>query len=80
MSIVTPLGIIHRILDEAHESTIKIKDLDELIHEPLDESFETKEHNKQISSKDILEIKNMSFTYPEKDIPALRNINLQIVT
>jgi len=78
MSITTPLAIIHRILDEAHESTIKVNDLDNLMNEPLDKSFETEIDNKYRESDLALEINNLSFTYPEKDIPVLKKVNLNI--
>mgnify|MGYP001613263954 CR=1 FL=1 len=41
MSVIVPLREIHRILDEAHESSIKVQDLHELMTQPLDESFKT---------------------------------------
>jgi len=78
MSIVTPLAIIHRILDEAHESAIKVQDLNELINQPLDESFKTRNTNDAIESNLALEIKNLSFTYPGKTEPVLKNTNLAI--
>jgi ATP-binding cassette subfamily B protein len=34
MSILNPLRTIHRILDEAHESSIKVQDLDDLLSQP----------------------------------------------
>jgi len=78
MSIINPLGIIHRILDESHESTIKVNDLDDLLSEPLDKSFETKTTEIKDVSNLAIEIKNLSFTYQEKNNQILNNINLQI--
>ncbi|MFH1253269.1 MAG: ABC transporter ATP-binding protein [Candidatus Uhrbacteria bacterium] len=78
MSIVTPLATIHRILDEAHESAIKVQDLNELINQPLDKSFKTKTANNMLESNLALEIKNLSFTYSGKTEPVLKNINLTI--
>ena len=39
LSAVTPLREIHRILDEAHESSIRVRDLYELFAQRVDESY-----------------------------------------
>lgn len=78
MSIVTPLATIHRILDEAHESAIKVQDLNDLINQPLDESFKTEAAEDITESNLALEIKNLSFIYPGKLEPVLKNINLVV--
>lgn len=78
MSILNPLGTIHRILDEAHESSIKVQDLDDLLTQPLDKSFENLKNDTGHNSKFALEIKNLSFVYPQKIDSTLRDINLFI--
>lgn len=79
MSIVTPLGTIHRILDEAHESSIKVKDLNDLLVQPLDKSFINPSENKtRTNSQFAIELKNLSFAYPQKNEITLQNINLTI--
>ena len=81
MSILNPLGAIHRILDEAHESSIKVQDLDDLLSQPLDKSFITSSNNRAKSDSPFaLEFKNLSFAYPQKNETALKNINLAIAT
>ena len=81
MSILNPLGTIHRILDEAHESSIKVQDLDDLLTQPLDKSFITYSKDKAESdSQFALELKNLSFAYPQKNETALKKINLAIST
>lgn len=77
MSIINPLWTIHRILDEAHESTIKVSDLDALLSEPFDKSFET-ETTESKESNLVVEIKNVHFTYSEKNTQILKNISLEI--
>ncbi len=80
MSILNPLGAIHRILDEAHESSIKVQDLDDLLAQPLDKSFNVAEKEKENNDpKIMLELKNLSFIYPQKKETTLKNINLTIV-
>lgn len=78
MSIINPLGIIHRILDESHESTIKVNDLNNLLSEPLDKSFGTETNDIWETSNLALKISNLNFTYQEKNIQVLNNINLQV--
>ena len=78
MSIIGPLREIHRILDESHESSIKVQDLHDLITQPLDEAFLTKESNEPKAVPLILQIKNLSFNYPEKKELVLKNITLNI--
>ncbi len=79
MSILNPLRTIHRILDEAHESSIKVNDLDELLSQPLDKSFKVDKGSSASSDLETaLEIKNLSFAYPGKSENILKNINLAV--
>ncbi|MFA6917376.1 MAG: ABC transporter ATP-binding protein [Candidatus Gracilibacteria bacterium] len=78
MSVISPLREIHRILDQAHESSIKVKDLVELKGQPLDESFNTKYKNKK-AREGILEVKNLSFEYLDNKGVVLDKINLKIL-
>lgn len=78
MSILNPLGTIHRILDEAHESSIKVQDLDDLLTQPLDKSFLHHKITIKSESKFALEIKNLSYSYPQKSESILKNIDLVI--
>ncbi|HUD19300.1 MAG TPA: ABC transporter ATP-binding protein [Patescibacteria group bacterium] len=80
LSITGPLREIHRILDEAHESSIRVNDLYDLLGEPIDESFKTTAGG--VSSlpkrKNVIEINKLSFSYPTKKIKVLDGINLTI--
>lgn len=78
MSVIAPLREIHRILDEAHESSIKVQDLHELMTEPLDESLKTKRVSVQETAENILEINKLSFKYAGKKDLILNGINLEI--
>jgi len=78
ISVTSPLREIHRILDQAHESSIKVQDLHKLSTQPLDESFNTKESKAEKEKKNILEIRNLSFKYIERKDLVLDNINLKI--
>ena len=78
MSVISPLREIHRILDQAHESSIKVQDLHELITQPIDESFNTNEIELKEKTKIILNANNLSFQYPKKKGLILDKINLKI--
>lgn len=78
LSITGPLREIHRILDEAHESSIRVNDLYELIRQPLDQSFLTQNKLKSSSKTDLISINNLSFNYFGKSEKILDNINLSI--
>lgn len=77
LSITGPLREIHRILDEAHENSIRVNDLYELLDEPIDESFKTIS-KKIIPYSNIIEIKNLSFRYPNKNNKVIDNISFTI--
>src|SRR5262249_22053957 len=40
LSVMAPLNEIHRFIDEAHESSLRVADLIGLLEEPVDPSFE----------------------------------------
>jgi ATP-binding cassette subfamily B protein len=41
LNVMTPLGEVHRVLDEGHESSLQVGDLLEMLAEPIDPSFAT---------------------------------------
>ena len=77
MSVISPLREIHRILDEAHESSIRVQDLYELQHEPLDVSFEASNQIKK-NSTDTVEIRDLSFSYKDSEKNVLSKLNVTI--
>lgn len=79
LSITGPLREIHRILDEAHESSIKVNDLYELLDQPLDESFKPKVSKvNRLKSTNIIQVKNMSFSYLGRQEGVLEKINFAV--
>lgn len=79
LSITGPLREIHRILDQAHENSIRVNDLYGLLHEPLDESFTT-DHAKyhgiaKSKNANALEVQKLSFSYPNKTDSLLYKVN-----
>ncbi len=82
LSIINPLREIHRLLDQAHESSIQVNDLYNLLQQPLDSSFTLKRENKnkeKNENENVLVIKNLSFSYNNsKKIGVLKNITMRI--
>src|SRR3989338_8073700 len=77
LSITGPLREIHRILDEAHESSIRVNDLYELLNQPRDISFHQKVQKTTTSNNDnAIVIKKLSFRYG--NAPVLRDVTLAI--
>ena len=77
MSITGPLREIHRILDEAHESSIRVNDLYDLLNQPRDISFQA--HGKgrfDSNNANAIEISKLSFKY--ENSPVLQDINFVI--
>lgn len=42
MGVMAPLREVHRILDDAHESSIRVGDLMQMMNEPLDDSYQVR--------------------------------------
>ncbi len=84
LSITGPLREIHRILDQAHESSILVNDLYSLLNEPTDISFRIpppSQHSRSNTEipNSILNIKSLSFAYPENSHQLiLNNITLSV--
>jgi len=77
MSITGPLREIHRILDEAHESSIRVNDLYDLLNQPRDISFQVHGEKKFSSSNaKAIEVNKLSFKY--ENSPVLQNISFVI--
>lgn len=83
LSVMTPLNEIHRVLDEGHESSLRVGDLVEMLREPEDRSFTT---NSQSSPRlairhPALRLENLGVEYvtPQgKSKRALDGISLEI--
>ena len=77
LSITGPLREIHRILDEAHESSIKVNDLYDLLNQPRDISFQAHGKEKTASNNaNAIEVSKLSFKYGNS--PVLQDINFTI--
>ncbi len=77
LNITGPLREIHRILDEAHESSIKVNDLYDLLNQPRDISFQANGKEKfALNNANAIEISKLSFKYENSLV--LQNVNFII--
>lgn len=77
LSIIGPLREIHRILDQAHESSIKVNDLYDLLDQPRDISFRVKGRKNIVSNNtNAIRVSKLSFKY--ENAPVLHDINFVI--
>lgn len=78
-SIVGPLREIHRILDQAHESSIAVNDLYQLLSQPTDRSFTTSLSTSSSHPEgQALEIINLSFSFAKRQTAPIHSINLVV--
>jgi ATP-binding cassette subfamily B protein len=80
LSVLNPLREIHRILDEAHESSIRVNDLYELQSLPKDQSYKPVTTEDKLQKTDIaIQIDNLSYHYASRPNHAvLDDINLTV--
>lgn len=83
LGITGPLREIHRILDEAHESSIRVNDLYALLEQPIDESFKPQIKSKVVrkivyQEEYVVKTTNLSFKYSDREVQVLNNVNLAI--
>ncbi len=81
LSITSPLREIHRILDQAHESSILVNDLHNLLIQPFDISFIHKKFSSSSIGNNslVIRIQNLSFSYVNNSHGGmLKNINLEV--
>jgi ATP-binding cassette subfamily B protein len=83
LSVMTPIAEVHRILDEGHEAAIRVGDLLEMLHQPIDPSYETRMHRtaRLDDQASIIAAEGLCVAYQAADgrrVAALHEINLQI--
>ncbi|UTW45772.1 type I secretion system permease/ATPase [bacterium SCSIO 12696] len=75
--VMAPLGQIAGLLSSYDHAEATLKSLDEVMALPVE-----RDHNKRYLHRPVLrgdiQFKNVSFRYPDQDIPALSNINISI--
>lgn len=82
VGVMTPLREIHRILDEAHESSIRVRDLFDLMDIPEDASFKVpplSSNKKDLdSTATAIEAHNTCYRYPGAGSNAVSSLQLTV--
>ena len=69
LNVMAPLSEIHRILDEGHEASLRVGDLLEMLHQPLDRSFKVTERREPrlIVGAPVIVAENLTARYLTPD-------------
>lgn len=78
VQLTTPLRELHRIFDELSESTILAKEYFKMVELPKDFSYLNSKKQLIDSRKNIIEINNLNFSYPDNKKLVLNNLDLSI--
>ncbi len=84
VNVAAPIRELHRIIDEGHESTLRVLDLFELLECPEDESFRTlkscSEPTVLLETIPVVEYQNVWFSYPgtKGTPPTIKGIALKV--
>ena len=83
LNVMAPLNEIHRFIDEAHESSLRVGDLLGLLGEPIDPSFESAEHREPriVVGEPLFVTKDLRVVYrsaADKARPALNGLSSSI--
>jgi ATP-binding cassette subfamily B protein len=83
LNVMCPLNEVHRFIDEAHESSLRVGDLIKLLREPIDRSFKPAEPREPIlvMGEPVLVTDGLEVTYRRssgKPRPALRGVSMMI--
>lgn len=80
LGVVTPLREVHRILDEAHESSLRVRDLFALLDLPEDRSYQVSESSNEgrSISPTAIEISGLEVRYPKTNRSTLKSLALTV--
>src|SRR5512143_1091865 len=66
LNVMCPLNEVHRFIDEAHESSLRVGDLVDLLREPVDRSFQPADPREPmlVMGEPVIVTSNLCVTYP----------------
>ena len=69
LNVMAPLSEVHRVLDEGHEASLRVGDLLEMLHQPVDNSFIVKERREPrlIPGAPVITAENLVVEYTLPD-------------
>jgi ATP-binding cassette subfamily B protein len=82
LNVMTPLSEVHRVIDEGHESSLRVGDLLEILNSPSDPSFRTAERPRpELTADPLVRVEDLQVEYVTADgrtKPALDGVSLTI--
>jgi ATP-binding cassette subfamily B protein len=83
LGVMSPLAEIHRVIDEGHEASLRVKDLADILNEPIDPSFNTETHRTPMfdDAAPVITMSDISVEYRLPDgrkVRALDGMGLEI--
>ncbi|MBX7105479.1 MAG: ABC transporter ATP-binding protein/permease [Gemmataceae bacterium] len=76
LNVMAPLSEIHRVLDEGHESSLRVADLLAILNSPVDRSFETPETEPVFDTEaPAIEVRDLHADYRLDESRRLRVLN-----
>ena len=83
LNVMCPLNEVHRFIDEAHESSLRVGDLVDLLREPVDRSFKPADPHEPmlVVEEPVIVTNDLCVTYPTSSPdprPALHDVSMVI--
>jgi ATP-binding cassette subfamily B protein len=82
LNVMTPLSEVHRVIDEGHESSLRVGDLLEILNSPSDPSFRTADCARpELTADALIRVEDLQVEYVTADgrtKPALDGVSLTI--
>jgi ATP-binding cassette subfamily B protein len=76
LNVMAPVSEVHRVLDEGHESSLRVADLLGILNQPLDRSFSTPNIEPRfVASAPAIEVRNLFADYQISENRRLRVLN-----
>ncbi|WP_145090447.1 ABC transporter ATP-binding protein [Anatilimnocola aggregata] len=69
LNVMAPLNEVHRVLDEGHEASLRVGDLLQMLHTPMDRAFDTPDTNglKLQGGEPAIQVENLVVHYNTPD-------------
>ena len=83
LGVMSPLAEIHRVIDEGHEASLRVKDLADILNQPVDPSFQTQTHRSPMfdDGAPVVAMEDVCVEYSLPDgrkVRALDGVSLEI--
>ena len=77
LGVMAPLSEVHRVIDEGHESSLRVRDLLGMLDEPLDRSYRVSQpcQPRLEAGKHAIVVRNLRADYVSRDRPPVRALD-----